>query len=94
LEIDYIINIKNDDMDNYNLIERQNDGLFFSPGDVVVLKQNLGNKPIMMVKTIDRASELHEKPKLIGVTCMWFNLNQDLQTARFSTKDLQHYGEQ
>jgi uncharacterized protein YodC (DUF2158 family) len=81
-------------MDKYNLIDRDADSLFFSPGDVVILKQPLITKPIMVVKTIDKTgSEVHEKPKLIGVTCMWFNTLMELQTARFSTKDLQHYGD-
>ena len=79
---------------NHNLIERQTDQLFFSPGDTVELKQDLTNKPVMVVKTIDRVSAGDDKPKLVGVTCMWFNINQELQTARFSTKDLIHYGEQ
>jgi len=78
----------------YNLIEKQPDGLFFSPGDTVTLKQELSNKPRMIVKTIDRISGADDKPKLVGVTCVWFNTLQELQTARFSTKDLQHYGEQ
>jgi len=82
-------------MDKYNLIERPgDDALFYSPGDVVTLKQPLVNKPIMVVKSIDRASgPQDDKPKLIGVTCMWFNTLLELQTARFSTKDLQHYGD-
>jgi len=74
---------------NTSLIEKQDD-IFFSPGDTVVLRQELSNKPVMMVKTIDRMSDMHEKPKLLGITCLWFNSNQELQTARFSTKDLKH----
>lgn len=77
-----------------NLIEKQNDPLFFSPGDTVELKQNLTNKPVMVVKTIDRVSDMHDKPKLLGVTCSWFSLDQKLQTARFSTKDLKHHDEE
>jgi hypothetical protein len=72
-----------------SLIEKQDD-IFFSPGDTVTLRQELSNKPTMIVKTIDRMSEMHEKPKLLGITCIWFNSNQELQTARFSTKDLKH----
>ena len=75
-----------------NLIERT-DTTFFSPGDVVELKQNVMNKPQMIVKSIDKTALSADKPKLLGVTCMWFNLNQELQTARFSTKDLIHYEE-
>lgn len=83
-------NVNNNKMNN-NLIERQNDSLFFSPGDTVILRQDLSNKPVMIVKTIDRISEAQEKPRLLGVTCSWFNEAQELQTARFSTKDLVHY---
>lgn len=77
-----------------NLIERQPDGLFFSPGEVVELRQDITNKPRMIVKTIDRVSSDHEKPKLLGVSCVWFNINQELQVARFSTKDLKHCNEE
>lgn len=80
----------NDYMDKFNLIEKSTDALFFSPGDVVILKQDLINKPRMIVKTIDKTSDPNDKPKLVGVTCMWFNTLMELQTARFSTKDLQH----
>ena len=66
--------------------------VFFSPGDVVTLKQDIPFKPVMIVKTIDRISEVHEKPRLVGVTCQWFNDRYELQTARFSTKDLIHAG--
>jgi len=69
------------------LIER-NQEQFFVPGDVVELKQGIDNKPKMIVKSIDKISDLHEKPKLLGVTCQWFNIRQELQVARFSTKDL------
>jgi len=74
-----------------NLVEKQNESLFFSPGDTVVLKQELTNKPVMVVKTIDRVSDAHDKPKLIGVSCMWFSTDHKLQSARFSTKDLRYY---
>ena len=78
----------------YNLIEKKDDQLFFSPGDTVVLKQALTNKPVMVVKTIDRVADVGDKPKLVGVTCMWFSTNQVLQTHRFSTKDLEKHDEQ
>lgn len=79
-----------------SLIERVvSEQTFFSPGDTVILKQNLTNKPVMLVKTVDRLSDEHDKPKLLGITCVWFNTNHELQTARFSTKDLLAYdGEQ
>ena len=72
-----------------NLIEKQDD-LFFAPGDTVEIRQDISNKPKMIVKSVDRVSTLQEKPKLLGITCSWFNVKQELQTARFSTKDLIH----
>ena len=78
-------------MSTYNLIEKQPDPMFFSPGDTVILKQSVGNKPLMIVRTIDKDDVIGGKPKLLGVTCVWFNTLQELQLARFSTKDLQHY---
>ena len=78
-------------MDKYNLIERDNESLFFSPGDVVELKQALSNKPIMVIKSIDKSDGPDGKLKLLGITCMWFNTLLELQTARFNTKDLRKY---
>jgi len=64
--------------------------VYFAPGDVVTLKQDIPFKPTMIVKSVDKVSTEHEKPKLLGVTCQWFNDQYELQTARFSTKDLVH----
>ena len=73
--------------------EMKSDAAYFVPGDKVQLKQELPNQPIMIVKSIDKTAlqDVNEKPKLIGVTCQWFNTKQELQTARFSTKDLVKY---
>lgn len=71
--------------------------VFFTPGDVVTLKQNLPNKPIMMVKSVDKTSFRDEKsslkeskPVLFGITCIWFTTTGELQEKRFNTKDLVH----
>lgn len=64
--------------------------VFFAPGDVVTLKQDIPYKPKMIVKSVDRVADNHEKPRLIGITCQWFTPDHHLQTARFSTKDLTH----
>jgi len=83
----YIYKEEND----MNLIEKGIDQTFFSPGDVVVLKQALTNRPVMMVNSVDRTSDPTGKLKLLGLTCLWFNTNHELQTARFNTKDLMPY---
>ncbi len=73
-------------------LNKRTEEVFFSPGNVVVLRQDVPNKPVMIVKSIDKSSEAHSKPKLLGITCVWFNTMSELQTARFSTKDLELYG--
>jgi len=70
--------------------------VFFTPGDVVTLKQNLPNKPIMMVKSVDKTSfrddrSTDSKPVLFGITCIWFTDSGEIQEKRFNTKDLVHY---
>lgn len=64
--------------------------VYFQPGDTVQLKQAVDNKPKMIVKSIDKVAKGASAPELLGVTCMWFNNSGELQTARFSTKDLNH----
>ena len=77
------MNIKNEDLFNK---------VYFMPGDVVTLKQDIPNKPIMIVvkkktltiKPIDGVkSEFFQ-----GIQCMWFTSNGELQKEIFSTKDL------
>ncbi len=75
------------------------DKVFFTPGDVVTLKQDLPNKPIMLVKTVDKtsfrdsdSSFKDNKPILFGITCLWFTATQEIQEKRFNTKDLIHVG--
>lgn len=62
---------------------------YYQPGDTVVVRQNVSNKPEMVVKSIDKMSRVDSGPELIGVTCMWFNTLMEVQSARFSTKDLE-----
>jgi len=66
------------------------DRVYFQPGDVVELKQDVEYKPQMIVKSIDKVAKGASAPELLGVTCIWFNTRLELQQARFSTKDLVH----
>lgn len=69
--------------------------VFFSPGEVVTLKQDLPNKPKMVVKSVDKEvmrTDGH-RPMLFGITCMWFKTDGTLLSERFSTKDLMHVSE-
>lgn len=65
--------------------------VYFSPGDVVTIRQNVPNKPIMLVKgkvqkTIrgDNNSNHFQ-----GIECIWFTINGELQKNTFNTKDLE-----
>lgn len=63
--------------------------VYFKPGDTVQLKQELANKPVMVV--ICKASSYLREPGLNyfkGIKCRWFDRNMGLQEAVFNTKDL------
>jgi len=70
--------------------------IYFTPGDVVLLKQDIPNKPSMVVKSIDKAEmrTAGAKPVFLGVTCFWFTDSMEFQLQRFNTKDLVHKDEQ
>ena len=70
--------------------------IYFNPGYVVQLKQDIPNKPIMIVVRKETSIFKHDqkrlmdkKPILIGIKCRWFTKDGALQEAIFSTKDLQ-----
>ena len=68
--------------------------IYFMPGDVVTLKQDIPHKPVMIVvkketmtirsNSIPNASEDYFK----GIRCRWFTTEGLLQEAIFNTKDL------
>lgn len=69
-----------------------NDKVYFQPGDMVTLKQDLANKPEMMVV---QKKQMLIRPKdggtsncFMGIQCRWFTKDQQLQEAVFNTKDL------
>lgn len=68
--------------------------VFFVPGDLVVIKYEELKSPIMLVQEkITR--QFKQKEELCnvfkGMRCIWFDNNNTLQTAVFSTKDLKFY---
>lgn len=69
--------------------------VFFTAGDVVTLRQDVPNKPIMFVHTIDKVTVkgTENKPVLLGITCRWFTTQHEIQEKRFNTKDLIRVGE-
>lgn len=64
--------------------------IYFQPGDVVQMKQDIPNKPKMVVVKIERSliKNENQNPYLRGVKCRWFTTEGLLQEAVFSTKDL------
>ena len=65
--------------------------IFFKLGELVQLKQDIPNKPIMMVGKIPKSRRVMEDAPsvLIGVICFWFTEDKRYQERLFSTKDLE-----
>ena len=65
------------------------DKTYFLPGQIVKLKQNIPNSPIMMVIRKETNVFSHDnRGKLKGIRCRWFTNEGRLQEAVWSTKDL------
>ena len=70
------------------------DNVYFNPGQLVQLKQNIPNKPVMLVVKKETSvfkhdpNKLNQKPILLGIKCRWFTKDGMLQEALFNTKDL------
>ena len=64
--------------------------IYFQPGDMCQIKQDIPNKPKMVVIRIERSllKNTSGKDYLRGVRCRWFSTDQKLQEGVFSTKDL------
>lgn len=69
---------------------QQDEKIFFSPGQLVKLKQSLPNAPLMMVYRVERSimRNTNGKDILKGVKVRWFTEGGFIQEAIFSTKDL------
>ena len=62
--------------------------VFFTAGDVVELRQDIPNKPTMIVRSVDKMAQPGERPMLLGILCFWFTETGEYQEKRFNTKDL------
>lgn len=65
---------------------------YFLPGDIVTLRQNIPNKPVMIVvKKVTKTITLNNTKNdyFQGIMCRWFTTTGQLQDAIFNTKDLQ-----
>ena len=64
--------------------------IYFVPGQRVTLRQDIPNKPIMLVHRVERSIIRNDDKNALlkGVKVRWFTDNGFLQEAVFSTKDL------
>lgn len=75
-----------------NMLEK----IFFNPGEIVILKHDLPNKPFMYV--VEKVTKIYNKNQespyvqFVGIRCRWFDSNHVLREAVFSSKDLEHVG--
>lgn len=64
---------------------------FFLPGDIVTVRQDLPNKPSMLViKKVTKTIRIQNTKNdfFQGILCRWFTTEGLLQEAIFNTKDL------
>lgn len=69
--------------------------VYFNPGDVIQLKQDIPNKPTMIVVKKETSLFKHDSKRLEdkrsilkGIRCRWFTSTGELQENVFNTKDL------
>lgn len=76
------------------MINNELDKIYFVAGDIVEVRHNIENKPKMFVtdkitKSIkDKDGNIENV--FLGLKCKWYDKNQVLHEAIFSTKDLKH----
>lgn len=67
--------------------------IYFVPGDLVTLRQEIPNKPIMIVVKKETSlfkNNIEDKKNVLkGIRCRWFTASGELQEAVWNTKDLQ-----
>lgn len=68
----------------------EDEKIFLMPGDVVTLKQEVPNKPTMIVVKKKTMTIKGEEPGkfLQGIICRWFTTDGHMEENLFSTKDL------
>ena len=66
------------------------DKTIFLPGDLVTVRQEIPNKPVMVVvrKESTFFRDENKANSLKGIRCRWFTVNNELQEAVWNTKDL------
>lgn len=68
------------------------ENIFYKPGDIVTLKQDIPNKPLMIVvkkETFLFKNSMEDKKNVLkGIRCRWFTTAGQLQETVWNTKDL------
>lgn len=68
------------------------ENIFYKPGDIVQLRQDIPNKPLMIVvkkeTSLFKNSVEDKKNILKGIRCRWFTTTGQLQETVWNTKDL------
>lgn len=72
----------------------ENEKIYFVAGDLVEVRHEIENKPKMFVtdkiiKSI-KDKDGNVESIFLGLKCKWYDKNQVLHEAIFSTKDLKH----
>ena len=68
------------------------ENIFYKPGDIVQIKQDIINKPLMIVvkkETYLFKNNMEDKKNVLkGIRCRWFTTTGQLQETIWNTKDL------
>lgn len=68
------------------------ENIFYKPGDIVQIKQDIPNKPLMIVikkETSLFKNNMEDKKNVLkGIRCRWFTTTGQLQETVWNTKDL------
>ena len=71
------------------------DKIYFKPGEIVTLKQDIPNKPKMYITKVEKRTIKTnfkisgDNDLLLGIRCRWFTGDGFLQESIFNTKDLE-----
>lgn len=74
-------------------MENLDNRLYFTAGDIVTVKHDIPNKPVMWVlekstRNMKNSETNTYETVFLGIKCRWFDKNGDLQEGVFNTKDL------
>lgn len=68
------------------------ENIFYKPGDIVQIKQDIPNKPLMIVVKKETSlfkNNMEDKKNVLkGIRCRWFTTTGQLQETIWNTKDL------